>query len=192
MASDGALSLDVPALYLRAHGYRVPLLPLLDVAALFAPPAQAIGRVGAIVNGAFVGYPGALPWATASVNPGAVARPLCRVPYTRCVAFQPAMAHDLLFSLGLFALLWVPRHRAWLRGMRFALSLALYSAGGLVLVIWRASALVWGPLERARVTVIVVLILLPPIAWALCRSGRTARSARPDGVVAGLAARGAP
>ena len=175
MAFYGAIFLGVPVFYLLARRYRVPVLPLLDVVALFAPLAQAIGRIGNIINGDIVGYPSTLPWATAYANPGAFARPLCTAPYTHCVAFQPAAAYELLFSLGLFGVLWALRDRPWPAGMHFVLYVALYSLGQLVLFIWRDNVLVLGPLKQAQVTALVVLVALVPIALWL--RGRGARDA---------------
>ena len=175
MAFYGAIFLGVPVFYLLARYYRVPFLPLLDVVALFAPLAQAIGRIGNIINGDIVGYPSTLPWATAYANPGAFARPLCTAPYTHCVAFQPAAVYEMLFSLALFALLWALRTRPWPAGMHFVLYVALYSLGQLVLFIWRDNVLVLGPLKQAQVTALVVLVALVPIALWL--RGRGARDA---------------
>jgi len=137
------------------------------VAALFAPLAQAVGRIGNIINGDIVGYRSTLPWATAYANPGAFARPLCTAPYTNCVAFQPAAAYELLFSLGLFLLLWRLRGRLWPEGMRFVLYLALYSLGQLVIFVWRDNVFVLGPLKQAQATALVVLVALIPIALFL-------------------------
>ncbi len=181
MAFYGAIFLGVPALYLLTRRYHTPFLPLLDTAALFAPLAQAVGRVGNIVNGDIVGYRSTLPWATAYANPGAFARPLCPAPYTGCVAYQPAAAYELLFSLGLFLLLWRLRDRTWPGGLHFVLYLALYSLGQLVLFAWRDNVLVLGPLKQAQVTALVVLIALIPIALLARR--RSAPRA-PAGLVA--------
>lgn len=168
MAFYGAIFLGVPALYLLARWYRVPFLPLLDVVALFAPLAQAVGRIGNIINGDIVGYRSTLPWAAVYANPGAFVRPLCTAPYTHCVAFQPAAAYELLFSLGLFMVLWRLRTRAWPAGLHFVLYLALYSLGQLVLFAWRDNVLVLGPLKQAQVTAIVVILALIPVALWLC------------------------
>ena len=173
MAFYGAIFLGVPVFYLLARYYRVPFLPLVDVVALFAPLAQAIGRIGNIINGDIVGYPSTLPWATAYANPGAFARPLCTASPTPCVAFQPAAAYEMLFSLALFGVLWSLRARPWPAGLHFVLYLALYSLGQLVLFIWRDNVFVLGPLKQAQVTALVVLVALVPIALWL--KGRGAR-----------------
>jgi phosphatidylglycerol---prolipoprotein diacylglyceryl transferase len=175
MAFYGAIFLGVPVFYLLARRYRVPWLPVLDVAALFAPLAQAIGRIGNIINGDIVGYPSSLPWATAYAHPGAFARPLCTAPYTHCVAFQPAAAYEMLFSLALFGLLWALRNRPWPAGLHFVLYLALYSLGQVVLFIWRDNVVVLGPLKQAQVTALVVLVALVPVGLWL--KGRQAHAA---------------
>ena len=169
MAFYGAIFLGVPLFYLLCRRYHAPFLSLLDIAAVFAPLAQAVGRVGNIFNGDIVGYPSALPWATAYANPGSFARPLCAASSMRCVAFQPAAAYELLFSLGLFAVLWTVRDRAWPAGLRFVLYLALYSLGQLALFAWRANTLVVGPFKQAQVTALIVLVALAPVAWWMCR-----------------------
>jgi phosphatidylglycerol:prolipoprotein diacylglycerol transferase len=181
MAFYGAIFLGVPALYLMARLQRVPFLPLLDTVAIFAPLAQGVGRIGNIINGDIVGYPSTLAWATAYANPGAFVRPLCRAPYTACTAFQPAAAYELLFSLGLFAVMWRLRERSWPAGLQFVLYLALYSVGQLVIFTWRANVLVLGPLKQAQVTALVVLAVLVPIALFLLERGREGLTARDQG-----------
>jgi phosphatidylglycerol:prolipoprotein diacylglycerol transferase len=178
MAFYGAIFLGVPVLYLLTRLYRVPFLPLLDTVALLAPLAQAVGRIGNIINGDIVGYPSTLPWATAYANPGAFARPLCTAPYTHCVAFQPAAAYELIFSAALFALLWRLRDRPWPAGMHFVAYLALYSLGQLVIFIWRDNVFVLGPLKQAQATAIVVLVALVPIALWLSRRNAQPRPAQ--------------
>lgn len=172
MAFYGAIFLGVPVLFLLVRWNHAPFAPLLDTVAIFAPLAQAVGRTGNIVNGDIVGYRGDLPWATAYANPGSFARPLCAAPYTHCVAYQPAAAYELLFSLGLFVVLWSLRKRAWPAGMQFVLYLALYSLGQLVLFAWRDNVLVLGPFKQAQVTALVVLAALVPITLWLTRRGR--------------------
>ena len=169
MAFYGAIFLGVPALYLLARRYHAPFPALLDTAALFAPLAQTVGRIGNIINGDIVGYRSALPWATAYANPGAFARPLCGPPYAHCVAFQSAAAYELVFSAALFALLWSLRGRAWPGGMHFTLYLALYSLSQLIVFAWRDNVYVLGPLKQAQVTALVVLVALVPIAFLQLR-----------------------
>lgn len=165
MAFYGAIFLGVPALFIATRMSKKPFLLILDIAALFAPLAQAVGRIGNIINGDILGYPSTLPWATAYMNPHSFARPLCEVR-TTCIAFQPAALYEMLFSLALFAVLWRLQER-FRAGMLFLLYLALYSIGQLVLFVWRDNILVLGPLKQAQVTALVVLAFLLPIALFL-------------------------
>ncbi len=98
-------------------------------------------------------------------------------PDTRCVAFQPAAVYELLFRLGLFALLWGVRERSWPAGLHFVAYLALCSVGQLVLFIWCANDIVLGPLKQAQVTALVVLVALASIAWWLYQRGTHDRPA---------------
>lgn len=177
MAFYGAIFLGVPVLWLLSRHYGVRALALLDSVALFAPLAQAVGRIGNIINGDIIGYPSTLPWATAYANPhNTFVRPLCAPPYTGCTAYQPAGAYELISSAILFALLWRLRKRRWPAGLLFVLYVALYSLSQLIVFIWRDNEFVLGPLKQAQATALVVLVLLVPIALWLTRRGATPHS----------------
>jgi phosphatidylglycerol:prolipoprotein diacylglycerol transferase len=149
MAFFGAIFLGVPVLLLLAWQQRIPLGYALDCVAIFAPLAQAVGRIGNIINGDVVGYASNLPWATVYTNANSFA-PLN-------VAVQPAGAYELLFSLLLFAVLWPLRFRVRPAGMLFVLYLSLYCMGQFVLFIWRDNTFAIGDLKQAQVTAIAVL-----------------------------------
>ena len=153
MAYYGAIFLGVPALLLLAWQQRVPLGYALDCVAVIAPLAQAIGRIGNIVNGDVVGYPSDLPWAVRYTNPNSFVPPdLLNVPV------QPSGAYELLFSLALFALIWPLRLRLRPAGMLFMLYLSLYSVGQFILFIWRDNPIVLLDLKQAQATAVVVEI----------------------------------
>jgi len=151
MAYFGAIFLGVPALLLLARQQGVPLGLALDCVAILAPLAQALGRIGNIINGDVVGYPSGLPWATIYTNAHTFA-PLSQ-------AVQPAGAYELLFSLGLFAVLWPLRFRLQPAGLLFVLYLSLYCAGQFVLFIWRDNPISALNLKQAQITAIAVLAL---------------------------------
>jgi len=169
MAFYGALFAGAPVLALLAHRRGVSPWRALDVAALFAPLAQAVGRVGNLINGDVVGYPSALPWATAYTNSGSFA--------VHGVAYQPAAAYELLFSLALFALLW--RLRGWDQapGSLFALYVCLYAGGQFVLFYWRDNPLLALGLKQAQLTSLAVLAAAGPLLWWRIRR---IREAQPD------------
>ena len=179
MAFYGAVFLGVATGFVVSSLKRVSFAIVLDVAAVFIPIAQAIGRVGNIVNGDIVGYRSSLPWATEYTNPHNTFVQLF-VPY------DPAAAYELLFSLALFALIWVLRFRFRVPGTLFALWLVLYSVGQFLLFFDRANVVVALGLKQAQLTALVVLAVTIP-AWLLWRQafasgtgGKTASNLSPD------------
>jgi phosphatidylglycerol:prolipoprotein diacylglycerol transferase len=161
MAFYGAIFLGVPVLLLLAYQQGVPLGVALDCVAIFAPLAQAVGRIGNIINGDIVGYPSNLPWATVYTNSQSFA-PLN-------TALQPAAAYELLFGLALFAILWPLRFRMQPAGMLFILYMTIYNVGQFFLFIVRDNPIVLFNLKQAQVTAVVVQIALVPIAWLITR-----------------------
>lgn len=159
MAFYGAIFLGVPVLLLLAYQQRVPLGVALDCVAIFAPLAQAVGRIGNIINGDIVGYSSNLPWATTYTNPNSFA-PLN-------VAVQPAAAYELLFGVALFAVLWPLRFRLQPAGMLFVLYLSLYSVGQFFLFILRDNEIVLFHLKQAQVTSIFVQVGVVILAWLI-------------------------
>src|SRR5207302_865215 len=97
MAFYGAVFLGAPTLLVASRLRGIPPALVLDAAAVFIPVAQAFGRLGNLVNGDIIGYPSTLPWATQYTNPSNTFVP------SHAVAYQPAAAYELLFSLALFA-----------------------------------------------------------------------------------------
>jgi len=179
MAFYGAVFLGVATGFVVSSLKRVSFAIVLDVAAVFIPIAQAIGRVGNIVNGDIVGYRSSLPWATEYTNPHNTFVQLF-VPY------DPAAAYELLFSLALFALIWVLRFRFRVPGTLFALWLVLYSVGQFLLFFDRANVVVALGLKQAQLTALVVLAVTIP-AWLLWSQafasgtgGKTASNLSPD------------
>jgi phosphatidylglycerol:prolipoprotein diacylglycerol transferase len=170
MAFYGAVFLGGAALLVMCRRLGVRPGLALDAAALFIPIAQAFGRVGNIVNGDIIGYRSTLPWATEYINPANTFVPRLGVPY------QPAAAYELLFSLVLFAVLWILRGRFRIPGTLFTLWLILYSIGQFILFFWRANVVVLLGLKQAQITSVIVVILAIPayLAWRRYYLDRTA------------------
>jgi phosphatidylglycerol---prolipoprotein diacylglyceryl transferase len=162
MAFYGAVFLGVPALYLAARRINVSVARLLDATALFIPVAQALGRVGNLVNGDIVGYPSTAPWATQYTNPNNT------FVASHVVAYAPAAAYELLFSVLLFGVLWSLRDRFTVPGTLFALWLVGYSIGQFVLFFARSNVVVALGLKQAQWTALVVVAVTIP-AWLLWR-----------------------
>jgi phosphatidylglycerol:prolipoprotein diacylglycerol transferase len=160
MAFYGAVFLGSAAGLVASRWKQVSFARVLDAAAIFIPIAQAIGRVGNIINGDIIGYASTLPWATRYTNPHNTFVPSHRV------AYDPAAAYELLFSLALFGLIWAFRFRFRIPGTLFTLWLVIYSAGQFVLFFARANVVVWLGLKQAQLTAIGVLALCIPV-WFL-------------------------
>jgi phosphatidylglycerol:prolipoprotein diacylglycerol transferase len=161
MAYFGAVFLGAPVLVLLSRQQGIPLGYALDCVAVFAPLAQAVGRIGNIINGDVVGYSSNLPWAFVYTNPNSFA--------PQGVAVQPAGVYELLFSLGLFLVIWPLRFRLRPAGMLFALYLALYSIGQFVVFIWRDNSIVIFGLKQAQATSVVTVALVVAFAALLLR-----------------------
>jgi|SRR5579884_4032875 len=161
MAFYGAVLLGAPAAFVVARLRGVSFPVVLDAAAIFIPLAQTFGRIGNIVNGDILGYPSTLPWATQYTNPANSFVP------SHTVAYEPAAAYELLFSLALFAALWALRFRFRVPGTLFALWLVLYSVGQFFLFFLRDNVIVMWGLKQAQLTAIASLIIVIPLylAW---------------------------
>ena len=162
MAFYGAVFGGAIAAFLVCRLKRLPFARVLDGAAVLIPLAQAFGRIGNIVNGDVLGYPSSLAWATQYTNPNNTFVP------SHQLAYQPAAAYELLFSLALFAVIWALRFRFRVPGTLFTLWAVLYSVGQFLLFFARANSVVLLGLKQAQLTAIVVVVVTVPI-WLLWR-----------------------
>lgn len=170
MAFYGAVFLGSATLFVVCRAKRLSPARALDVAAVFIPLAQTFGRVGNIINGDIIGYRSSLPWATQYTNPNNTFVP------SHSVAYAPAAAYELLFTLALFGLIWALRFRFAVPGTLFALWLVVYSIGQFLLFFDRANIVVLAGLKQAQITAIVVVAVAIPayLIWRrIYLSGRS-------------------
>jgi phosphatidylglycerol:prolipoprotein diacylglycerol transferase len=107
--------------------------PLADLAAPGVILAQAIGRVGCIINGCCCGKETSLPWAVFYTHPDSDA--ISCAPLGTLI--HPTQMYELLGDLVIFALLfWVFRGRLKPGGSLLALYLVLYSALSFTVRFW--------------------------------------------------------
>lgn len=133
---------------------------LADAAVLFAAVGQPIGRIGNIFNGDIVGYASSLPWAVAYTSPDTLAPRLG-------VGYQPAAVYELLAGLVILGVLLVVRARLAPRaGGLFLLYLALYAVSQFSLFYLRANSVTLLGLKQGQLSALVLLLLIPPIAFA--------------------------
>ncbi len=141
---------------------RVRSFPLARYADLLAPGlilAQAIGRIGDIINGEHLSTPTGLPWGVVYTHPGSLSYGL---PPT-----HPAVAYELLMDLFIFGALWKLRGRLQPDGSLFLLYLILYSVGRFFLSFLRLdSNTVWLSLNQPQWICLLVLVsAVPFMVW---------------------------
>ena len=135
---------------------QLPLWTVLDGAALFAAIGQVIGRIGNIINGDIVGYASNLPWAVRYTNPHSLAP-------VRGVAYQPAAAYELIFSLALFGfLVWLGTRRPR-SGTLIILYVGLYAIGQFLVFFLRDNIVIAFGLKQAQLTSLAVLVVGVPL-----------------------------
>ncbi|HEU0291426.1 MAG TPA: prolipoprotein diacylglyceryl transferase [Anaerolineales bacterium] len=120
LAIWGALvgGLIAGALITWRRGWRFPRF--LDAAAPGLVLAQAIGRIACVITGDAMGKPTDGPFGFAYTSPNAM------VPNLG-VYYSPMPVYEIVFNLGIFAVLWRLRKRNWPDGKLFLVYLTLYS-----------------------------------------------------------------
>ena len=145
----------------EAHRANLPGIGrLADITAPALLIAQAIGRVGDVINGEHFSKVTELPWGviyTHANSPGVFRPPT-----------HPAVGYELLFDLVLLAAIWPLRDRLRPHGMFFTLYLASYSKGRVFLSFLREEFNEYfsGNLNEAQVVAIIVLLFtVPLLVW---------------------------
>ncbi|MGE3076862.1 MAG: prolipoprotein diacylglyceryl transferase [Dehalococcoidia bacterium] len=151
MAFFGAILAVLMVVVAFSYLRRLPLLPMLDIAAMFALLGQPIGRLGNVVNGDILGPPTSLPWGFVYTHPDSFAP-------NATTAYHPAAAYEIIANLFLIAVLFPLRNRLS-RGGLAAAYLAGYCLTQLVVFVWRSEPEVLFGLQQAQVTAIVLLTL---------------------------------
>lgn len=161
-------------IYCRLRHIR--LGPLADLVAPGAVLAQAIGRIGCIINGCCCGKPTSLPWAFTWTNPDSHA--IACAPLG--TPLHPTQLYELLGDLLIFALLfWVFRGRVKPSGSVLAIYLLLYSALTFTVRFWRADVEPFaGPVEEGQLIAIVIFLLAA--GWLVVNKARWVRRGAGD------------
>ena len=145
----------------EAHKANLPGIGrLADITAPALLLAQAIGRLGDIINGEHFSKVTDLPWGVIYTNansPGIFRPPT-----------HPSVGYELIFDLVLLAAIWPLRDRLRPHGMFFTLYLATYSIGRFFLSFLREefNEYFGGTLNEAQVVAIIVVIFtVPLLVW---------------------------
>ena len=135
------------------------LAPYADLAAPGLILAQAIGRIGDIINGEHFSTTTTLPWGVVYTHPDS---PGYGLPPT-----HPAVAYELLMDLLIFGILWKLRGRLRPNGSLFLLYLAVYSIGRFFLSFLRLdSNTIFLSLNQPQwISLLIVVVTIPLLVW---------------------------
>ena len=100
---------------------KFPVAGFTDLAAMGMILAQAIGRIGDIINGEHISSATSLPWGVVYTHPYS--------PGFGLPPVHPAVGYEFLMDLLIFGLLWILRRRVRPEGSLFLIYLTVYSAG---------------------------------------------------------------
>lgn len=130
---------------------------LVDAIAPSIILAQAIGRVGCLINGCCYGLPTDLPWAVAYINPASeVARDLLGV------GVHPTQFYEIIYNLMVFGILMGLRNKFKPEGSLFAIYLSFYAVWRIGIDFIRDGNPFLFSLHQAQVIGIIILLCTIP------------------------------
>ena len=146
---------------------RVPIGRVMDLAAPAVLIAQAIGRVGDIVNGEHWSKATDLPWGWVFTNfnsPGFRGPPLSRtdVDWDPSQATHPTVAYEIIGDVLLFMIIWKLRGKFRPAGALWMIYMALYASMRFGLQFFRIDEVKFWGLQQAQFIAIIVLIVTVP------------------------------
>ena len=123
--------------------------------------AQAIGRVGCLLNGCCYGTPTTLPWGLVYTDPQSFG-------FNGGIPTHPTVVYEIIYCIIVFAVLMMLRKKLKPDGSLFALYLALYAAWRLGIDFLRDGTPFLFGLHQAQVISIIVLAITVP--WMIKNS----------------------
>jgi phosphatidylglycerol:prolipoprotein diacylglycerol transferase len=123
--------------------------------------AQAIGRVGCLLNGCCYGTPTTLPWGLVYTDPQSFG-------FNGGIPTHPTVVYEIIYCIIVFVVLMMLRKKLKPDGSLFALYLALYAAWRLGIDFLRGGTPFLFGLHQAQVISIIVLAITVP--WMIKNS----------------------
>jgi phosphatidylglycerol:prolipoprotein diacylglycerol transferase len=160
---------------------KLPVMRVLDCGAIAFPVAQLVGKCANIINGDTWGTPTDLPWGITYTNPHSF------IPDSLLgVATHPTPIYEQIWLVVVIVVLALNMRRLMkVDGLAILAYFWLYSLGRFVISFYRANAsLLWG-LKEAQVIALILLLVVPPIAYWLFRRAKKRSEQAPTEVPAG-------
>ncbi|MFO8009360.1 MAG: prolipoprotein diacylglyceryl transferase [Dehalococcoidia bacterium] len=156
----------VGVLYARIKGF--PIGRLCDIAAFGLILAQAVGRIGCLINGCCYGTSTDLPWGTVWTHPESY------FP-ANLGAVHPTQLYELIFDLFVFAFLWVIWKRVKPPGALYLIYISTYSVGRFLISFLRENQEELAGLQQAQVVSLIVLAIAVSLLVYLYRRRKSER-----------------
>lgn len=155
-------------IFARVRGIR--LAPYADLAALGLILAQAIGRIGDIINGEHISATTNLPWGVVYTHPNS---PAFGLPPS-----HPAVAYELLLDLLIFGVLWKFKSRLRPDGVLFLVYLIAYSSGRFFLSFLRldSNTVLVGLNQAQWISLLVLAITVPLMLFRRVSAAKSGNS----------------
>lgn len=165
LAIYGAVAGGFVAVAILSRIYQYPFLPVIDAIAPGLLLAQAVGRIGCIVNGDAWGGPTGGPIAFVYTNSHAfLPSDLLNVPT------HPYPLYDMVLNLAVFAVIWQLRKRPLPAGSLFFIFAALYAPGRFLITYVRQERIWFWGLQEAQVIALVGFVAAAAVlVWLLRR-----------------------
>jgi prolipoprotein diacylglyceryl transferase len=173
----GAVAGGAVGALIAARQIGLPLSIIADGLAPALPVAQAIGRLGNWFNNELYGKVTTLPWGLEvhemdSANPGHAVM-IDGEPVTRPDLYHPTFAYELIWNLGVAAMVWLlDRKFKFGRGRAFALYVMGYTAGRLWIEMLRVDEATTFFGIRLNVFTSIIIFLGAAIYFAVVRGPR--------------------
>ncbi len=153
---------------------KLPMGRLADLAVPGVIVAQAIGRIGCLINGDAYGTLTSLPWGVFYTHPNAASSTVL------LEARHPVPAYEIIYDLLIFALLLRLRKRLKRDWMLFLVYASAYATGRFFLSFIRGDEVaVLGSLHEAHViSLIVIAVTVPLLIWLARRPAPESVEAR--------------
>jgi phosphatidylglycerol:prolipoprotein diacylglycerol transferase len=141
---------------------KLPMGRMADLAVPGVLLAQAVGRIGCLINGDAYGTVTSLPWGVFYTHPNAAATTVLWEP-----ARHPTVAYEIIWDLLLFAVLFRLRKRLKKDWMLLLIYAPAYAIGRFFFSFMRGDeAAIVGPLHQSQIiSLVLIAVTVPLFIW---------------------------